>query len=48
MTIQFLFASARLGWDVNKYSIYVVTDIMLTIFGIILGVKVLTTCGGID
>ncbi|XP_076163593.1 putative peptidoglycan muropeptide transporter SLC46 isoform X2 [Ptiloglossa arizonensis] len=46
MTIQFLFASARLGWDVNKYSIYVVTDIMLTIFGIILGVKVLTTCGG--
>lgn len=48
MTIGFLFASARLGWDVNKYSIYVATNIILTILGLLIGVKILVTYGGTD
>ncbi|XP_054001564.1 proton-coupled folate transporter-like isoform X2 [Hylaeus anthracinus] len=43
MTIGFLFASAKLGWDVNIYSIYVAVNITFTTFGVIFGVKVLTT-----
>lgn len=48
MTIGFLFASARLGWDVNEYSIYSATNIMLTIAGIIAGVKIFAMYEGID
>ncbi|XP_031366296.1 uncharacterized protein LOC102679017 isoform X3 [Apis dorsata] len=46
MTIGFLFVSARFGWDVNKYSIYLATNIILTILGITFGVKMLVTYGG--
>lgn len=48
MTIGFLFASARLGWDVNQYSIYQASDIMLSTFATVFGVKVWTTYGGIN
>lgn len=46
MTIGFLFATARLGWDVNKYSIYLATNIIFSILGIIFGVKLFVTYGG--
>lgn len=46
MTIGFLFVSARFGWDINKYSIYLATNIILTILGITFGVKMLVTYGG--
>ncbi|CAK9816013.1 Proton-coupled folate transporter [Anthophora quadrimaculata] len=45
ITVEFLFTSARLGWDVNKYSIYVATNIILSILGIILALKFLVPCG---
>lgn len=48
MTIGFLFVSARFGWDVNKYSIYLATNIILTILGITFGVKMLVIYGGIN
>ncbi|KZC10334.1 PREDICTED: proton-coupled folate transporter-like [Dufourea novaeangliae] len=46
MTIGYLFTSAKLGWDVNTYSVYLATKIFLITFGIIFGVKVLTTYTG--
>ncbi|KAK9297172.1 hypothetical protein QLX08_009040 [Tetragonisca angustula] len=46
MTVGFLFASARLGWNVSEYSIYLATSIVLSILGIIVGVKLLMTYGG--
>lgn len=48
MTIGFLFATARLGWDVNKYSIYLATNIIFSILGIIFGVKLFVTYGGLS
>lgn len=48
MTVGFLFASARLGWNVSQYSIYLATSIILSILGIIVGVKLLVTYGGIS
>lgn len=46
MTIGYLFTSARLGWDVDKYSDYVAIKLVLITFGIIFGVNVLTTYAG--
>ncbi|XP_076686696.1 putative peptidoglycan muropeptide transporter SLC46 isoform X3 [Andrena cerasifolii] len=46
MTIGFLFTNIRLGWDVTKYSIYLASNVMLAIFGIVFGAKVLTTYTG--
>ncbi|XP_003704933.2 putative peptidoglycan muropeptide transporter SLC46 isoform X1 [Megachile rotundata] len=46
MTIEYLFASARLGWNVNEYSIFLATTIMLKILGLLFGVKILVTYGG--
>ncbi|XP_076278681.1 putative peptidoglycan muropeptide transporter SLC46 [Lasioglossum baleicum] len=46
MTIGYLFTSARLGWDVDKYSDYVAIKLLLITFGIIFGVNVLTTYTG--
>ncbi|XP_029040266.1 proton-coupled folate transporter-like [Osmia bicornis bicornis] len=48
MTIGFLFVNARLGWDVNTYSIYVATNIILKILGILIGVKILVVFGGLS
>ncbi|XP_017877468.1 uncharacterized protein LOC108623450 isoform X2 [Ceratina calcarata] len=47
-TIGFLFASARLGWDVKKYSIYMAMNMIFAIVGIMFGVKLLVTYGGIS
>ncbi|XP_031845559.1 putative peptidoglycan muropeptide transporter SLC46 isoform X1 [Nomia melanderi] len=46
MNIGLLFTSARLGWDVNKYSIFIAIKLSLITFGIIFGVNVLTTYTG--
>ncbi|XP_017756151.1 PREDICTED: proton-coupled folate transporter-like [Eufriesea mexicana] len=46
ITVGFLFVSARLGWDVNKYSIYTAANIILSILGLVFGVKVLKMYGG--
>ena len=48
ITIGFLFTNIRLGWDVNKYSIYLASNIMLAILGILFGAKVLTTYTGVN
>ncbi|XP_076618594.1 putative peptidoglycan muropeptide transporter SLC46 isoform X1 [Colletes latitarsis] len=48
MTIGYLFASARLGWDVNKYSTYIATNILLKTFGLIFGVRILTVYAGLS
>ncbi|XP_043262651.1 tetracycline resistance protein, class E-like isoform X2 [Colletes gigas] len=48
MTIGYLFTNARLGWDVNKYSIYTATNILLKTFGLIFGVKILTVYAGLS
>ncbi|KOC63079.1 Proton-coupled folate transporter [Habropoda laboriosa] len=45
ITVEFLFTTARLGWDVTTFSIYVATNIILSILGII-AIKFLVQCGG--
>ncbi|CAL7951802.1 unnamed protein product [Xylocopa violacea] len=45
MTVGFLFVNARLGWDVNKYSIYMAVNVIISIFGLIFGIKLLVTYG---
>ncbi|XP_078050574.1 putative peptidoglycan muropeptide transporter SLC46 isoform X2 [Augochlora pura] len=47
-TIGYLFSSLRLGWDVDKYSIYLVIRLLLITFGIIFGVNVLATYAGLS
>lgn len=47
MTIGYLFASARLGWDVEEYSTYVGASVVLGILGTILGIKLMRQCAGI-
>ncbi|XP_076233559.1 putative peptidoglycan muropeptide transporter SLC46 isoform X2 [Calliopsis andreniformis] len=46
MTIGYLFASARLGWNVNQYSIYSASNIILTTLVTIVGVKTWSIYGG--
>ncbi|XP_032676619.1 uncharacterized protein LOC116846636 isoform X3 [Odontomachus brunneus] len=47
MTIGYLFASARLGWDVQEYSTYVGASVVLGILGTILGIKLMRQCAGL-
>lgn len=47
MTIGYLFASARLGWNVEDYSTYVGISVVLGILGTILGIKLMRQCAGI-
>ncbi|EZA62407.1 hypothetical protein DMN91_010681 [Ooceraea biroi] len=47
LTIGYLFVSARLGWSVEKYSIYVGINIMLGIVGTIAGIKLMRKCAGL-
>ncbi|XP_066583704.1 probable peptidoglycan muropeptide transporter SLC46 [Prorops nasuta] len=47
MTIAFLFASARLGWNVQQYSVYSATNIIFSIIGSLVGVKVLAQYKGV-
>lgn len=46
LTIGYLFASARLGWSVEKYSTYIGVNILLGIIGTIGGIKLLRKCAG--
>lgn len=46
-TIGFLFASAKFGWGVDKYSIYIAANMIFAIIGMLFGVKLLVTYGGI-
>lgn len=39
ISIEYLFTSARLGWTVDKLSIYVCVNILVGIFGTIFGIK---------
>lgn len=47
LTIGYLFASARLGWSVEKYSTYIGVNILLGIIGTIGGIKLLRKCAGL-
>ncbi|XP_014483619.1 PREDICTED: uncharacterized protein LOC106749067 isoform X3 [Dinoponera quadriceps] len=44
LTIGYLFASARLSWNVKQYSTYVGVSVVLGIFGTILGIKLMRQC----
>ncbi|XP_012226554.1 probable peptidoglycan muropeptide transporter SLC46 isoform X2 [Linepithema humile] len=39
LSIEYLFTSARLGWTVKEFSIYISINIVVGIFGMILGTK---------
>ncbi|GAB1867267.1 Proton-coupled folate transporter [Camponotus japonicus] len=41
LAIGYLFASARLGWTVDQFSIYVATNVVMGILGTIFGIKVI-------
>lgn len=46
LTIGYLFASARLGWTVDKFSIYIATSVIMGILGMIFGIKLMQKCAG--
>ncbi|XP_011171987.1 proton-coupled folate transporter [Solenopsis invicta] len=41
LAIGYLFASARLGWTMEKYNTYLATDIVLGMFGTMFGIKLI-------
>lgn len=47
LAIGYLFASARLGWTVDQFSIYVATNVVMGILGTIFGIKVIRRRTGI-
>ncbi|XP_012270846.1 proton-coupled folate transporter-like [Orussus abietinus] len=47
-TIGFLFARERLGWDIMQFSNYLGTNVIMGIFGTILGVKLLGDYVGVS
>lgn len=47
LAIGYLFASARLGWTVDKFSIYIATSVVVGILGTIFGIKLMQRCAGI-
>lgn len=48
LAIGYLFTSARLGWTVEKYSIYVATDVVMGILGTISGIKLMRKYAGMS
>jgi len=48
LAIGYLFVSARLGWTVEKYSIYNATDVVVGILGTISGIKLMRKCAGLS
>lgn len=48
LTIGYLFANARLGWDVSWYSVYMATNISLSILGTTIGAVMLKKIAGIS
>lgn len=47
LAIGYLFTSARLGWTIDQFSIYVATSVVIGILGTILGIKIIQRCTGI-
>jgi len=47
LAIGYLFVSARLGWTVEKYSIYNATNIVVGILGTISGIKLMRKYAGL-
>lgn len=47
LAIGYLFASARLGWTIDQFSIYVATNVVMGILGTIFGIKVIRRYTGI-
>ncbi|KAL0113780.1 hypothetical protein PUN28_012713 [Cardiocondyla obscurior] len=45
LAIGYLFVSARLGWTVENYSIYLAVSIVVTIIGTIFGIKLMIYAG---
>lgn len=45
--IGYLFTSARLGWTVEKYSIYVAANVVVAVLGTVSGIKLLRKYAGI-
>lgn len=48
LAIGYLFTSARLGWTVEKYSVYVAVDVTLGILGTISGIKLIRKYAGMS
>ncbi|XP_050453838.1 proton-coupled folate transporter-like isoform X4 [Cataglyphis hispanica] len=46
LAIGYLFASARLGWTVEQFSIYIATSVVMGILGTIFGIKLIRRCTG--
>lgn len=46
LAIGYLFTSARLGWTVDQFSIYVATSVVVGILGTIFGIKLIRRCTG--
>lgn len=46
LAIGYLFASARLGWTVEKYSVYVAADVTMGVLGTISGIKLMRKYAG--
>ena len=47
LAIGYLFASARLGWTMEKYNAYLATDVVIGVFGTMFGIKLMRECAGI-
>ncbi|XP_036148667.1 proton-coupled folate transporter [Monomorium pharaonis] len=46
LAIGYLFASARLGWTMEKYNAYLATDVVIGVFGTMFGIKLMRECAG--
>lgn len=46
LAIGYLFASARLGWTVEQFSVYVATSVVVAILGTIFGIKLIQRRAG--
>ncbi|XP_025154888.1 uncharacterized protein LOC105187223 isoform X3 [Harpegnathos saltator] len=47
VTIGYLFASARLGWNIEKYSTYIGASVILGIFGTVSSIKLIRRYAGL-
>ncbi|XP_012522282.2 tetracycline resistance protein, class H isoform X2 [Monomorium pharaonis] len=46
LAIGYLFASARLGWTVEKYNAFLAAGVVIRVFGTIFGIKLMRECAG--
>lgn len=47
LAVGYLFTSARLGWTVERYSIYVAANIVVAVLGTVSGIKLMRKYAGI-